>query len=275
MNLKKILCKDSIIMDLKSQSKDEILAELTDYLVADGKVSDREGALAALKEREAKMSTGMSNGIAIPHAKTDIVKEMVALIGELTADSQRKYITAYWPEFDSLAHSCGIGSETIADHFTILDNAIEKLHAEISRNGARLLITADHGLIDTDEQHTIRLDHHPQLADYLALPLCGEPRTAYCYVRPGLEEQFERYISNHLEHACSLVKSEQLIASGYFGLGDSHPQLQFRVGDYTLLMKENYVIRDRLLTEKPFSQIGVHGGLSEQELYVPLIIPGS
>ena len=80
MNLKKVLSKDSIIMDLKAQTKDEILAELTDHLIAEGKLSDREGALTALKEREAKMSTGMGNGIAIPHAKTDLVKEMVALV---------------------------------------------------------------------------------------------------------------------------------------------------------------------------------------------------
>ncbi|MFC1467652.1 PTS sugar transporter subunit IIA [Verrucomicrobiota bacterium] len=80
MNLKKILSKESIIMDLKGQSKDAILAELTDFLASNGKINDREGVITALKEREAKMSTGMSNGIAIPHAKTDLVKEMVALI---------------------------------------------------------------------------------------------------------------------------------------------------------------------------------------------------
>jgi PTS system nitrogen regulatory IIA component len=80
MNLKKVLSKDSIIMDLKGQSKDEILAELTDHLICDGKVTDREGTLAALQKRESQMSTGMTNGIAIPHAKTDLVKEMVAMI---------------------------------------------------------------------------------------------------------------------------------------------------------------------------------------------------
>ncbi len=105
------------------------------------------------------------------------------------------------------------------------------------------------------------------------MPLCGEPRTAYCYVRQERTQHFERYITTNLDHACQLTESKQLIASGYFGLGHSHPELHHRVGDYTLLMKENYVIRDRLLTEKPFTQIGVHGGLSHQELYVPLIIP--
>jgi hypothetical protein len=200
-------------------------------------------------------------------------EEMAARITEQTADGRRKLLIAYWPEFDSLAHENGIGSEAMAGHFAMLDKAIGKLHAGLRQCGARLLITADHGLIDTDEQHTIRLDDHLELADCLALPLCGEPRTAYCYVRPGKQQQFEHYVTTQLGHACQLMESAQLIAAGYFGLGDSHPQLQYRVGDYTLQMKENYVIRDRLLTEKPFTQRGVHGGLSPEELYVPLIIP--
>lgn len=203
------------------------------------------------------------------------IEEMVALIDQCTADGQRKLVTAYWPEFDSLAHSNGIGSEAVASHFAELDNAVERLHTTLILSGTRLLITADHGLIDTDELCTVRLDDHPELADCLTLPLCGEPRTAYCYVRPGRQQRFEQYVTTQLGQTCQLMESEQLIASGYFGLGDSHPQLHYRVGDYTLLMKENYVIRDHLLTERPFTQTGVHGGLSHQELFVPLIIAGN
>ncbi len=80
MNLKKILSKDSIMMDVHANSKNEILAELTDYLVGEGKISDRDKVFEALIDRESKMSTGMGQGVAIPHAKTDCVNEMVALI---------------------------------------------------------------------------------------------------------------------------------------------------------------------------------------------------
>jgi hypothetical protein len=39
-----------------------------------------------------------------------------------------------------------------------------------------------------------------------------------------------------------------------------------------LLMRDNYVIKDYLLGEHPFTQVGVHGGLSADELDVPLIV---
>jgi len=57
-----------------------------------------------------------------------------------------------------------------------------------------------------------------------------------------------------------------------FGLGEPHPRLEERVGDYTLLMRGSQVIRDWLPQEKPHRQIGVHGGLSAAELQVPLCV---
>jgi PTS system nitrogen regulatory IIA component len=80
MNLKKVLASDCILPDLKSGSKEDILIEMIDFLAAAGKITDREAVLSAVMEREQKMSTGMQNGIAIPHGRTDAVKQLVAMI---------------------------------------------------------------------------------------------------------------------------------------------------------------------------------------------------
>jgi hypothetical protein len=63
-----------------------------------------------------------------------------------------------------------------------------------------------------------------------------------------------------------------LIASGFFGRGDPHPRLQERIGDRVLLMKEGYSLKDWLPQEKRFEMVGIHGGLSADELWVPLIV---
>jgi len=57
-----------------------------------------------------------------------------------------------------------------------------------------------------------------------------------------------------------------------FGLFNPNKKLFNRVGDYVLIMKENYVIMDSLLGEKRGFHIGNHGGVSKQEMHVPLII---
>ncbi len=81
MNLKKVLSPDAVWVDLKADSKQGIIEEMIARLVAAGKLSDREAVLKAVVEREAKMSTGMQNGVAIPHGKTDAVESLVAAIG--------------------------------------------------------------------------------------------------------------------------------------------------------------------------------------------------
>lgn len=81
MNLKKILNKNVAELELQGGSKQEIIENLLDILVKAGKVKDRAVALKALLEREAKMSTGIQQGIAIPHCKTDSVDELLACVG--------------------------------------------------------------------------------------------------------------------------------------------------------------------------------------------------
>ena len=67
---------------LAATDKQGVLAELSDVVVARGivKAADRDAVLAALVEREEKMSTGMQYGIAIPHAKTELVDRLVTMI---------------------------------------------------------------------------------------------------------------------------------------------------------------------------------------------------
>jgi len=81
MNLKKLLSEDTIIFNLKGTTKEEIIQEMIDLLVARGRIKDRDAALKAVLEREQKMSTGMQHGIAIPHGKTDSVDKLVTAMG--------------------------------------------------------------------------------------------------------------------------------------------------------------------------------------------------
>jgi PTS system nitrogen regulatory IIA component len=94
MNLKTVLTLDTISLHLKGTTKDEIINELLDLLVAAKKITDREAAYEAVMDRENKMSTGMKHGIAIPHGKSNTIEDLVACIG----------ISDVSVDFDSLDH---------------------------------------------------------------------------------------------------------------------------------------------------------------------------
>ena len=81
MNLKKLLSRESILQDLKAETKPAVIEEMIDFLTQSGGITDRAAALQAVLAREAKMSTGMQNGIAIPHGKTDTVDQLLVVIG--------------------------------------------------------------------------------------------------------------------------------------------------------------------------------------------------
>ena len=165
-----------------------------------------------------------------------------------------------------------MASEQVAEHFHQIDRVFKDFVQRLEDTNALILLTADHGLIDTCPERVVHLREHPEMEACLALPLCGEPRTAFCYLRAGAEKDFDAYVSEHLSLQCDLFNSQELLQQGLFGLGEMGKRLPERVGDRTLLMKDNWVIKDRLLQEDPFGQIGVHGGLSEDELYVPLVM---
>lgn len=81
MNSKKPLAVETISLDLKGSTKEEILSEMVDLMVASGHIRDRDAVLRAIVDREKRMSTGMQNGIAIPHGKTDSVDCLLAALG--------------------------------------------------------------------------------------------------------------------------------------------------------------------------------------------------
>jgi len=81
MTLTDILSETSIIVDLKGDTKDEIIGELVDSLDVGEVITDRDKVLQAVLEREKIMSTGIGDGIAIPHGKSDAVVRLAAALG--------------------------------------------------------------------------------------------------------------------------------------------------------------------------------------------------
>ncbi len=205
-----------------------------------------------------------------PYASLPAMFETIART--LRQARERSYVYAYYPEIDALGHQFGIGSEEVAAHLGELDRTFDRFLGEIAGTGTTVLVTADHGFVDPPPDRRLDLAAHPELTSALLLPPCGEPRVAYCYVSRGRTAAFERYVEHALGDWVELIPSHDLIRQGYFGPGDPHPRLWDRVGDYALIARGDAMITSTLPGEAPYELRGVHGGLSEAEMYVPLCI---
>lgn len=201
------------------------------------------------------------------------MRQMFDTIGRLAGENGRpQYIHAYWPEFDRLAHAYGLASSQVWHHYGLLNDEFTRFKHVLAGTDTIVIITADHGFIDSDPNQLVRIEDHPVLSDALAMPLSGEPRLAYCYVRAAKRSQFEAYVHDELGDQVDIYPSEQLIRSHLFGLGERHPGLSERIGHYVLVAKGRATIRDRVGSEGPVRDIGVHGGTSADEMYVPLVV---
>jgi hypothetical protein len=203
------------------------------------------------------------------HGLRSLIRQTARL---LRRNREPKYVYVYWPELDSIGHHHGMESRAAADHLALLETALEELLDRIAGTDTRVLVCADHGQVDRGPGDLIDIDDHPELSDYLALPLCGEGRASYAYVRSGCEAPFLDYCAGPLGGLVDLYPSRLLREWGYFGTGPAHPRFAERVGDYCLLPTGNRIIRQWLPFEERHDLIGQHGGLTESEMLVPLCL---
>jgi fructose-specific phosphotransferase system IIA component len=82
MRLVDILKPENVKVPLESKSKTEAIGELVSLLAKNGDVSDAKKVLDAVLERESTRTTGIGNGLAIPHGKCTGAKDLVMAIGK-------------------------------------------------------------------------------------------------------------------------------------------------------------------------------------------------
>jgi hypothetical protein len=195
--------------------------------------------------------------------------EFVAEIdAAVRSGEERKLIYAYWPEYDMVSHRFGFKSAEARAKFAALEQAWQALRERLAGTGSTIILTADHGFIDSSADESLELP--AELAAQLKFPLCGERRVAYCLVHSP--QAFMREARDWLGARGEVVPSAQLVADGWFGPGAAHPCFPERIGDVALVMNGRNTVKDWTPGEPRYLHVGNHGGTSEDEMMIPLIL---
>jgi PTS system nitrogen regulatory IIA component len=80
-NIKDLLQDDLVIEDIKAVDKAGVIREFAAHLKETGKITDEEELVKVLTDRESLGSTGIGDGIAIPHGKLDYIEGMIVAFG--------------------------------------------------------------------------------------------------------------------------------------------------------------------------------------------------
>jgi hypothetical protein len=199
----------------------------------------------------------------------ETLDELVAQVeAAVKSGPDRKFIYAYWPLYDMVSHRYGAESAEALEQFQKMDEAFGRLIARLSGTDSLVIATADHGFIDVAPEESFELP--ASLAPLLRLPLCGERRVAYCHVHS--ENEFLKKAKDWLGDRADVLPSRRLVDEGWFGPGTPHARFAERIGDVALVMRDHYTVKDWTPGESRHLHIGNHGGTSEDEMLIPLIL---
>ena len=188
-------------------------------------------------------------------------REAYADAGEAVAAARQlarpggRLVFLYLPQVDFAAHVGGQGSDMYRQALRLTAGVWEALAASLPP-GVVMVGTADHGHVDIPKDRQVRLAR----ADHEGRTLYGDPRALF--VRGEGASLAERLPAAWVP----LAEME-----GWWGPGRPHPRFTERLPDGVLLADPGYALLHRFSDDR---LIGQHGGLTAEELEVPLLVAG-
>ena len=235
-------------------------------------------------ESHAFLPTGIANsGLSQMHlpgshlhaftAESDLLLNMRDLLN--VPSSRRKFVYAYWSYVDGLMHRYGTYNERVTEQFYDFTNALFRLlvgglDASV-RSNSLILVTADHGSVETPVNESYNLANHPKLTDMLTMAPTCEGRLPFLYVKQGQIEAVKDYFEHNWPGEFEFLTRQQVLDMKLLGNGQDHPDLENRIGDLVAVPHGNSYLwwPDRQNTMQ-----GRHGGLHIDEMLVPLFSIG-
>ncbi|NLV80228.1 MAG: alkaline phosphatase family protein [Rhodococcus sp.] len=192
--------------------------------------------------------------------------DLFAQVVDAIHADERSLVYCYLGEVDTLGHVYGPESTAWLAQLTIVDRFVEQLAAALPSD-ARMLVTADHGMVDASRGRRIDFDHTPGLGEDVAV-IAGEPRCRHIHTDHP-DRVLERW-RNELGDDAWVGTRDDVLAAGLFGPMPPTAHAS-RIGDVVAIGRgESTVVRtdgEWVMARLP----GQHGALTDDELLVPLL----
>ncbi|MCD7731377.1 MAG: alkaline phosphatase family protein [Oscillospiraceae bacterium] len=206
------------------------------------------------------------------HKTADSFERVCELIGKICATEQNTFTYVQWCSPDDTAHRTGCYSDETRNKLKEISGMLGKTMDSLT--DTLMIISSDHGMIDISDE--ILIDRIPELNECLAMPPFIESRAMSFFVKSDRRTDFERSFANLVGHDFMLFPRREVFARNLLGTGNFHSKTYDFIGDYLACAVSDVGLRYRTLNAKPKNMNKAnHGGLTEQEMTIPLIIADS
>lgn len=203
------------------------------------------------------------------HKTADSFERVCELIKMICMTNQNTFTYVQWNSPDDIAHKDGVTGEKTAAALKSINKQLEVLCKDLT--DTLVIVSADHGMKDITEE--IKINYIPDIMECLVIPPFVESRAAACFVKNDRRTDFERAFHNHLGNDFILLSKNDILTKGILGGGRTHPKITDFIGDYMICAIADKSVRYLTLNTKPKPPHAAnHGGLTEEEMTVPLII---
>ena len=197
----------------------------------------------------------------------DRVGERIATVA--AAAAVRGSVTyCYDGDLDWTGHRFGVASGQWLQQLVMIDAEAEQLRDALPAH-TRLVVVADHGMVDSPLDHRVDVDEEPELRDGVAL-VGGEARFRHLYCRGGAVGDVVAAWSGRLGDRAVVLTREDAVRRGWFGAVDSG--VLPRLGDVVVACTGDFAVMATGAFPYESSMVGLHGSLTPAEMLIPLIV---
>ncbi|MFJ3474031.1 alkaline phosphatase family protein [Microbacterium maritypicum] len=175
----------------------------------------------------------------------------------------------YVPHIDRAGHLSGVGSVEWLSALALVDALLGEVTALSKRQGRELYVTSDHGMVsvavDSPSRHDLR--DSPELAQGVR-SMGGDPRAPLLYCEAGAAGDVRARWTARFG-ADAVCGADEAVKRGW--VAGPIDAVRDRIGDLVVALPPDTVVFDSRLMERPTSNRGFHGGLTPEEVLVPVI----
>ena len=197
----------------------------------------------------------------------DRVGERIAAV--VTAARTEPSLTyVYEPDLDWTGHKFGVASTQWLQQLAMVDAQAEQLR-EVLPAATRLVVVADHGMVDSPDDARVDVDEVHELRDGVAL-LGGEARFRHVYCSAGAVDDVATAWRSVLGDRATVVTRQEAVDEGWFG--PVAPAVLPRLGDVMVACHGDSAIVSTVDFPYEKSLVGLHGSLTRTEMLVPILV---
>ena len=194
------------------------------------------------------------------------IDEMVSAVA-LALKPQPSFVYTYLNTLDSAGHSDGVGSDKWLTALQQVNDFILKVIESVPKQ-TRVWVTSDHGMVNSTQQVVLGEDN--KLLENVSL-IGGEPRARHIYLTAGSEQESIAQWREFFGNKANILSKPEAIASGLFGQVVSE-DANDRMGDLIAIPNSDLIIIDPARVREESSMVGHHGGLTDIEVQIPLLL---